>query len=263
MSLAQAILTRGEVTSFVCSTQSIHLAIVFLVRRRVGSSGQFILQVEPEGLSRILFPWMERARNAIVTLGRAERSPRPGPTRRMRSWVSRTEVRVRPPRLKPMTGKQQRPRVKSQRMQPTDKEAAKRRLSELHRLLNNCKGSMNARNRQKAEANDKAYDLNQKSVLALDDLAKEHVGPTPLFCQGVLRFGPVRAVLAKGRVRLWERRLSILCLHDCWERRSQFFKSKTPIFTQGLTRNGQHFEGFFYWNLFDHICLQTSWFNYV
>ena len=56
-------------------------------------------------------------------------------------------------------------------MQPTDKEAAKR----LHRLLNSRKASMNATYRQKAEANDKAYDLNKKSVLALDALAKEYV----------------------------------------------------------------------------------------
>ena len=57
----------------------------------------------------------------------------------------------------------------------TDKEAAKRRLSELHRLLNSRKGCLNAKYRKNAEANDEAYDLNQKSVQALDALAKEYV----------------------------------------------------------------------------------------
>ena len=52
-----------------------------------------------------------------------------------------------------------------------DKEAAKRRLSELHRLLNCRKGSLNTTYRRNAEANDKACDLTQKSVLALDALA--------------------------------------------------------------------------------------------
>ena len=62
-----------------------------------------------------------------------------------------------------------------QRDAATDKEAVKQRLSELHRLLNSCKGSLNATYRKNAEANDKAYDLNQKSVQALDALAKECV----------------------------------------------------------------------------------------
>ena len=57
----------------------------------------------------------------------------------------------------------------------TDKEAAKRRLSVHHRLLNSRKGRLNATYRKNAEANDKACDLNQKSVLALDALAKEYV----------------------------------------------------------------------------------------
>ena len=50
-----------------------------------------------------------------------------------------------------------------------------RRLSELHRPLNSRKASLNATHRRNAEANDKAYDLYQKSVLALDALAKEYV----------------------------------------------------------------------------------------
>ena len=57
----------------------------------------------------------------------------------------------------------------------TDKEAGNRRLSELHRLLNSRLGGLNATYRRNAEANDKAYDQNQKSMLALDALAKEYV----------------------------------------------------------------------------------------
>ena len=57
----------------------------------------------------------------------------------------------------------------------TDREAVKRRLSELHGLLNSRNGSLNATYRKNVEANDKAYDLNQTSVQALDVLAKEHV----------------------------------------------------------------------------------------
>ena len=56
----------------------------------------------------------------------------------------------------------------------TDKEAVRRRLRELHRLLNSRKGSLNATHRKNAEANDKVCDLNQKSVQALDALAKEY-----------------------------------------------------------------------------------------
>ena len=57
----------------------------------------------------------------------------------------------------------------------TEKEAVKRRLGELHRLLNSRKGSLHATYRKNTEANDKAYDLNQKSLQALDALAKEYV----------------------------------------------------------------------------------------
>ena len=42
-------------------------------------------------------------------------------------------------------------------------------------MLNSRKGSLNTTYMRNAEANDKAYDLNQKSVLALDALEKEYV----------------------------------------------------------------------------------------
>ena len=51
----------------------------------------------------------------------------------------------------------------------------KRRLDELRRLLNSRKGSTNAIYKKNAEATDKAHDLNQKSIQALDALAKEYV----------------------------------------------------------------------------------------
>ena len=56
----------------------------------------------------------------------------------------------------------------------TEKDAARSRLGELHRLLNNRKGSLSANYRKNAEANDRAYDMNQKTLQALDILAKEY-----------------------------------------------------------------------------------------
>ena len=48
-------------------------------------------------------------------------------------------------------------------------------MGELHLLLHSRKGSLNATYRKNTDANDKAYDLNQKSIQALDALAKEYV----------------------------------------------------------------------------------------
>ena len=56
-----------------------------------------------------------------------------------------------------------------------EKEATIRRLGELHRLLNSRKGSLNATCRKNTDANDKAHDLDQKSMQALNALAKEYV----------------------------------------------------------------------------------------
>ena len=50
-----------------------------------------------------------------------------------------------------------------------------RRMGELHRLLNSRKGSLNATYRKNRDADDKACDLNQKSIQALDALAKEYI----------------------------------------------------------------------------------------
>ena len=159
---------------FVCSTLSIHFAMPRL-SRDCGKSSSWSAEgwATPansySGWSKRAsrgycnHGWNEDATRGSPSAGR--RNPRPGPTRRLKSRVSRAEVRVRPPRLKPLTEKV-----------ATDKEAAKRRLSELHRLLNSREGSLNATYRRNAEANDKAYDLNQKSVLALDALAKRVCG---------------------------------------------------------------------------------------
>ena len=89
--------------------------------------------------------------------------------------MNRAEVRIRPPRLEATDRKAAGATGSSSGGAATDKEAAKRRLSELHRLLNSRKESLNATCRRHAEANDKAHDLNQKSVLALDAMAKEYV----------------------------------------------------------------------------------------
>ena len=57
----------------------------------------------------------------------------------------------------------------------TEKDAIIRRLGELHRMLNSRKGSLCATYKKNAEANDKAYDLNQKTAQALDALATDNV----------------------------------------------------------------------------------------
>ena len=56
----------------------------------------------------------------------------------------------------------------------TEKEATKSRLGELHRLLNNRKGCLSATCKKNAEANDRPYDMNQKTIQALDTLAEEY-----------------------------------------------------------------------------------------
>ena len=56
----------------------------------------------------------------------------------------------------------------------TEKEAIRSRLGELHRLLNIRKGSLGATYKKNAEANDRAFDLNQKTFQALDALAEEY-----------------------------------------------------------------------------------------
>ena len=58
----------------------------------------------------------------------------------------------------------------------TEKEAVKRRLGELHRLLNSRKGGFNVTYRESAEANDKVCCHKLKSFQALDALAKEYDG---------------------------------------------------------------------------------------
>ena len=56
----------------------------------------------------------------------------------------------------------------------TEKGAIRSRLGELHRLLNNRQGSLDAPYKKKAEANDRAYDMNQKTTQASDALAEEY-----------------------------------------------------------------------------------------
>ena len=56
----------------------------------------------------------------------------------------------------------------------TEKEAMRSILGELHRLLNNRKGSLNATYNKNAEANNRAYDMNLKTMQALDTLAEEY-----------------------------------------------------------------------------------------
>ena len=56
----------------------------------------------------------------------------------------------------------------------TDVEKIQSKLWELQRLLSNRKGSPSATYKKNAEANTRAYDLNQKTMQALDTLAEEY-----------------------------------------------------------------------------------------
>ena len=47
-------------------------------------------------------------------------------------------------------------------------------MGELHRLLKNRKGSLSVTYKKNAEAYDRAYDMNQKTIQALDTLAEEY-----------------------------------------------------------------------------------------
>ena len=55
----------------------------------------------------------------------------------------------------------------------TEKDDVRSRLGELHRLLNNRKGSLSATKKKNAGAND-SCDMNQKTIQALDTLAEEY-----------------------------------------------------------------------------------------
>ena len=61
-----------------------------------------------------------------------------------------------------------------QRQRLRRKEAIRSRLGELRRLLNNRKGSLSATYKKTAEANDRAYDMNQRTIRALEALAEEY-----------------------------------------------------------------------------------------
>ena len=56
----------------------------------------------------------------------------------------------------------------------TEKEAIRTRLGKLHRLLNNRKGSVNATYKKNAEANDRAFVMNQRTIQPLGAVAEEY-----------------------------------------------------------------------------------------
>ena len=152
--------------------------VIFLVCRRVGSSLPIHIP-SGEGGPLVVIKTMggtRTQREGHPPLG--GRSPRPGPTRRLKSWVSRAEVRVRPPRLKPLTGRQQAPEA-LQVMQLRKKSPRSGDWVNFTDSSTVARGASmprtNATYRVNVEANDKAYDLNQKSVLAVDALANEYV----------------------------------------------------------------------------------------
>ena len=66
-----------------------------------------------------------------------------------------------------------------QRQRLRRKEAFRSRLGELRRLLNNRKGSLSATYKKTAEANDRAYDMNQRTIRALEALAEEYTSVEP------------------------------------------------------------------------------------
>ena len=55
-----------------------------------------------------------------------------------------------------------------------DVETTQKKLWKLQRLLNNRKGSLSSTHKKSTEANTKTYDLNQKTMQALDTLAEEY-----------------------------------------------------------------------------------------
>ena len=99
-------------------------------------------------------------------------SPRPGPLQKSRLWMNVARTRERPVRTMLQAVRQ--------RIPPwTLRETLQRRRTlsggeELHRLLNSRKGSLSATFKKNAEANDRAYDLDQKTIQALDALAVEY-----------------------------------------------------------------------------------------
>ena len=56
----------------------------------------------------------------------------------------------------------------------TEKEALRTRLEKLKRLLNNRKGSVNATYKKNAEANDRAFVMNQRTIQPLGAVAEEY-----------------------------------------------------------------------------------------
>ena len=180
---AQAISARGK-RCFVCSTLSAHLTVPRYTRDCGKSSSwyaegcllsslpqhhhQHIFRMEQEGLS-----WL------IITMGgmrtHREDHSQPGGFSQKTWTVAEVEIFNEQDRSQVRAATTEATDRMAAGDAATDKEAVKRRLSELHRLPNSRKGRLNATYRKNAEANDKACDLNQKSVQVLDALAKEYV----------------------------------------------------------------------------------------
>ena len=181
---------RGK-SCFVCSTLSAHLAMPRYTRDCGKSSSCYAegwapsSPVSPPPPTNTYSGWSKRASRGYYNHGWNEDASRGSPSARgaPETWAD-AEVEI--------VDEQDRNQVRAATTEATDRKAAdatgssagdaatdeeavKRRLSELHRLLNSRKESLNATYRKNAEANDKAYDLNQKSVQTLDALAKEYV----------------------------------------------------------------------------------------
>ena len=115
-----------------------------------------------------------RITRAVVWRKKTRKSPRLWRWPRSRLWRTAKRIMDEPlrtvqPALRPRTMP-----VILQRQRLRRKEAIRSRLGELRRLLNNRKGSLSATYKKTAEANDRAYDMNQRTIRALDDLAEEY-----------------------------------------------------------------------------------------
>ena len=94
--------------------------------------------------------------------------PRPGPMQNSRLWMNAPTKDAVGSKTANTTGN-------SVGDAATETDATLRRLVKLHPLSNSRKGSLNATYKNNTDANDKAFDLNQKSLHALDALAAEYV----------------------------------------------------------------------------------------
>ena len=172
MGLAQAVSASGTVVSTAHTTTGSNLPGMPKGGLLPANSNSMWSKRASRGYQKT---WVERGRNARDPLGRGGTQPETWADAEVEIVDERDRCQGQTSTTEDTDRKAAGATGSSKGEAATDKEAAKRRLSELHRLLNSRKESLNETYRRNAEANDKAYDHNQKSVLALDAMAKEYV----------------------------------------------------------------------------------------